>query len=85
MTASVETPPLARGIPPLRKPFPRLAGNTPACAGNTRSGLREVFFKEKHPRLRGEYVLDRYIPGQAIETPPLARGIPPAPRPVLPS
>ena len=53
----------------------RALGITPACAGNT--GWVHLFRcgEQDHPRLRGEYLFQRYNGLHSAGSPPLARGI----------
>ena len=72
---AVETPPLARGILILQATNLPGHGNTPACAGNTAGSACRAGDHRKHPRLRGEYIVNEPGDVGGLETPPLARGI----------
>ena len=53
----------------------RALGITPACAGNTAGGAPDLRCNRDHPRLRGEYLFQRYNGLHSAGSPPLARGI----------
>ena len=77
-TASWDSPPLARGAHPVGARGDALAGLTPACAGSTLPGSSPRPRRRTHPRLRGEHFF-AVGDGEADEdSPPLARGAPPA-------
>ena len=70
------SPPLARGIPLYLSDEDKEMGITPACAGNTTMEATLQLGIRDHPRLRGEYQLERAFKSEAEGSPPLARGIP---------
>ena len=49
------SPPLARGVHQDAVDYFNKHGITPACAGSTARFLLFIYFKQDHPRLRGEY------------------------------
>ena len=69
------SPPPARGIQPRWRFTKCSTGITPACAGNTFHCVAFTSACWDHPRLRGEYLLDKvqFIP--VTGSPPPARGI----------
>ena len=69
-----ETPPLTRGRRKPRDRRPLRSGNTPAYAGKTRKKAKRGRLHRKHPRLRGEDLLDLPTKLPFQETPPLTRG-----------
>ena len=69
------SPPLARGIRKLDMLDDFVIGITPACAGNTIGVIADRDACGDHPRLRGEYRLDRRHMITILGSPPLARGI----------
>ena len=69
------SPPLARGILNLFFDVFLFPGITPACAGNTVQIKTFVKQAWDHPRLRGEYLFQRYNGLHSAGSPPLARGI----------
>ena len=78
--AVIETPPLARGKRCWHEQVGPPHGNTPACAGKTIRANPTSGSIWKHPRLRGENRTRPWLAGNGGETPPLARGKPPAGR-----
>ena len=73
--AVVGSPPLARGIRSYKIPLMAQQRITPACAGNTAGGAPDLRCNRDHPRLRGEYLFQRYNGLHSAGSPPLARGI----------
>ena len=76
LSASPETPPLARGRRIIRESARSFLGNTPACAGKTSGESPQETPAQKHPRLRGEDYMEAQSLRPTLETPPLARGRP---------
>ena len=74
---AIGSPPLARGIRRTLSETAAKTGITPACAGNTAGGAPDLRCNRDHPRLRGEYLFQRYNGLHSAGSPPLARGIPP--------
>ena len=74
-SAFTGSPPLARGILNNTVDFSGCSGITPACAGNTAGGAPDLRCNRDHPRLRGEYLFQRYNGLHSAGSPPLARGI----------
>ena len=72
---AIGSPPLARGIRRTLSETAAKTGITPACAGNTAGGAPDLRCNRDHPRLRGEYLFQRYNGLHSAGSPPLARGI----------
>ena len=69
------SPPLARGIRKATGADESHRGITPACAGNTYKPYIIKAPGRDHPRLRGEYDVQRFVWISELGSPPLARGI----------
>ncbi len=78
-----EPPPLARGRRRCRAVRPSAARTTPAGAGPTTKGDAGGTHQENHPRWRGADSAGRIPHLLTTEPPPLARGRPQAPVPLL--
>ena len=73
-SATLGSPPLARGTETLKAIYWSLMGITPACAGNSSKKNPLFAFDWDHPRLRGEQPdYAGHLP-DIIGSPPLARG-----------
>ena len=75
MLSYAGSPPLARGIPLIIAISAFMTGITPACAGNTQNRLTKIRGDRDHPRLRGEYTIEKDLNIILRGSPPLARGI----------
>ena len=73
-SASIGSPPLARGTVRSAVEDVNLAGITPACAGNSEKARRFSVLLRDHPRLRGEQYYSTGNIRSAKGSPPLARG-----------
>ena len=68
------SPPHARGAPTWLSIGPSCTGITPACAGSTNSVTCALCAARDHPRMRGEHAPTPEGRGDALGSPPHARG-----------
>ena len=69
------SPPLARGVLILSRIMIEWKGITPACAGSTVHCNYNYKSDRDHPRLRGEYLIEKMTTYTKSGSPPLARGV----------
>ena len=77
-TATVGSPPLARGTHQHGAPASHVGRLTPARAGNTSRKVNPACTAAAHPRSRGEHFGSHYVARNDLGSPPLARGTPQA-------